>query len=45
MQASSDGGGGTTVPGSEPIRDIIALIIILTAMAVIAFATVLMILR
>jgi hypothetical protein len=31
------------VPGSEQIRDIIALIIILPAMAVIAFAAVLMI--
>jgi hypothetical protein len=30
------------VPGSEPIRDIIALIIILPTMALIAFAAVLM---
>ena len=33
------------MPGSEPIRDVIVLIIGLTAMAVIAFAAVLMIIR
>jgi hypothetical protein len=36
---------GKKVPGSEPIRDIVALIIVLTAMAVIAFAAVWMIIR